>query len=33
MIMTWGVNLEENEGFFKENNFFGGNESSFVFFS
>tara|TARA_B110000285_G_C15064094_1_gene584085 strand:+ start:601 stop:870 length:270 start_codon:yes stop_codon:yes gene_type:complete len=33
MIMTSSVNHEETYGFFKSNNFFGGNESSFVFFS
>ena len=32
LIMTSGVNHEETVGFFKQNNYFGGNESSFVFF-
>lgn len=33
MIMTSSVNHEETYNFFKSNNFFGGEESSFVFFS
>jgi UDP-N-acetylglucosamine/UDP-N-acetylgalactosamine diphosphorylase len=32
MIMTSGVNHDETYNFFKDNNFFGGKQSSFVFF-
>lgn len=32
MIMTSSINHEETQMFFKDNNFFGGNENSFVFF-
>ena len=33
LVMTSGNNHAETVGFFKENNYFGGHEDSFMFFS